>query len=247
MFCFGAFGDVPDEDVAIVACRQHYPAVKGMGLQHKHFICMALQWKTAHLREKGKSTTEPKACAVLSGKLNPRQPQRFQHSKGKNSLDSSKSCRNMKLLPKDGELFNGWVTAQEFYLFHIYLFFCWQGKSKSGGSSKFWLKEFQGTPHLLYHPYRALSSNYKFSMHMSLQFQENLPKARKIPYHQVMEQLPCAGIPNFEQVIIHSRNNIVVILVPGYHGYFRLHEFVFFCTSVTIWNKSNRSEMYFIF
>lgn len=101
-------------------------------------------------------------------------------------------------------------------------------------AANFGLKEFQGTPHLLYHPYRAFSSNYKFSMHMSLQFQENLPKARKIPYHQVMEQLPCAGIPNFEQVIIHSCNNIVVILVPGYHGYFRLHEFVFFCTSVTI-------------
>lgn len=69
---------------------------------------------------------------------------------------------------------------------------------------------------------------------MSLKFQENLPKVKKIPYHQVMEQLPCTGIPNFEQVIIHSRNNVVVILVPSYHGYFRLHEFVFFCTSVTI-------------
>lgn len=82
---------------------------------------------------------------------------------------------------------------------------------------------------------------------MSLQSQENLPKARKVPYHQVMEQLPRTGIPNFEQVIIHSRNNVVVILVPSYHGYFRLHEFVFFCTRVTIFKKSNRSEMCFIF
>lgn len=51
MLCFGAFGDVPDEDVAIVACRQHYPAIKGMGLQDKHFIRMALQLKIAHHRE----------------------------------------------------------------------------------------------------------------------------------------------------------------------------------------------------
>lgn len=165
MLCFGAFGDVPDEDVAIMACRQHYPAIKGMGLQDKHFICMALQWKIAHHRETREIhisrmfTTEPKACPVLSGKLNLRQPQRFEHSKGKNFLDSSKSSRNMKLLPKDGELFNGWVTAQEFYLFHIYLFFYLQAKSKAEGSSKFWLKEFQGTPHLLYHPYRAFKTN----------------------------------------------------------------------------------------
>lgn len=82
---------------------------------------------------------------------------------------------------------------------------------------------------------------------MSQQSQENLPKVRKVPYHQVMEQLPCTGIPNFEQVIIHSCNNVVVILVPSYHGYFRLHELVFFCTGVTIFKKSNRSEMYLIF
>lgn len=82
---------------------------------------------------------------------------------------------------------------------------------------------------------------------MPQQSQENLPKVRKVPYHQVMEQLPCTGIPNFEQVIIHSCNNVVVILVPSYHGYFRLHELVFFCTGVTIFKKSNRSEMYLIF
>lgn len=134
MLCFGAFGDVPYEDVAIVTCRQHYPAIKGMGLQDKHLICMALQFQIAHHRETRKIhisrifTAEPKACAVLSGKLNSRQPQRFEHSKSKNFIDSSKSCRNTKLLPKDGGLFNGQVTAQKFDLFHIYLFFYLRGK-----------------------------------------------------------------------------------------------------------------------
>jgi len=43
-----------------------------------------------------------------------------------------------------------------------------------------------------------------------------------------MKQLPRTGIPNFEQMIIHSRNDVVIILVPSYHSYFRLHEFLFF-------------------
>lgn len=76
---------------------------------------------------------------------------------------------------------------------------------------------------------RQIRSSYKLGAHISLQFQEDhlLQKASKITYHQVMKQLPCTGIPNFEQMVIHSRNNILIILVPSYHGYFRLHKFVF--------------------
>lgn len=117
MLCFCAFGDIPYEDVAIVTRRQHYPGIKRMGLQDKHLICMALQFKITHHVQTRKIhisrifTAEPKASAVLSGKLNPRQPQTLEQSKGNNFLDSSKSCRNMKLLPRDGELFNGQVTA----------------------------------------------------------------------------------------------------------------------------------------
>lgn len=124
MLCFGAFGDVPYEDVAIVTRRQHYPAVKGMGLQDKHLVCMALPLKIAHHRETRKihisriCTTQPKAPAVPSVKLNPRQPQRFEHSKGKNFLDSSKSCRNMKLLSKDP-----WAIYCTKILFIPHLFF----------------------------------------------------------------------------------------------------------------------------
>lgn len=63
-------------------------------------------------------------------------------------------------------------------------------------------------------------------------------------YHQIMKQLPCRWIPNFEQMIIYSRNNIVVILVPSYHRYFRPHKFIFVWTHVTIL-KSYKGRSYF--
>lgn len=42
MFHLNAFCYIPDKDIAIVACRQHYPGIEWMGLQHKYFICMSL-------------------------------------------------------------------------------------------------------------------------------------------------------------------------------------------------------------
>lgn len=93
--------------------------------------------------------------------------------------------------------------------------------------------------HLLYHSYNAFKTNQielwtQHARHCNSRNTIYFKKASKITYHQVMKQLPCTGIPNFEKMIIHSRNNIVIILVPSYHGYFRLHKFVFFWTCVTI-------------
>lgn len=42
MHCFGASDEVPYEDIAIMACRQHDARVIGMRLQNKHLGLMTL-------------------------------------------------------------------------------------------------------------------------------------------------------------------------------------------------------------
>lgn len=39
---FAAFAEVPDVEVAVVACRQHDAPVKGVGLQNKDLIVVTL-------------------------------------------------------------------------------------------------------------------------------------------------------------------------------------------------------------
>lgn len=35
-----------------------------------------------------------------------------------------------------------------------------------------------------------------------------------------MQQLPCVGVPHFEEMVVHSRDDCIVMAVPRYHGDF---------------------------
>lgn len=65
-------------------------------------------------------------------------------------------------------------------------------------------------------------------------------------YFKDMQQLSCVGIPNFQEMVVNSSDDCIVMAIPCYHGDFGFQVAFLFPYWFSTDKEKNTENMYFI-